>query len=287
MKILKSDAIIPALLTINGIFANAAKDIALITTASEYIRESNPGDKRTDAFATAILLKYEETGYLPTHLRDQLEEVVLQNEIDGHSRELNCGDCAVPVPLWGIWDYGCWCNFGDNLMTGFGDPVNSYDAACKKFQLCFRCTVEDDNCDPSTLVYSVSFSWLASAEALMADCTSLNGGDPCKTHACCCEMNLINNILTLLWSEDHYDPQYKHSSGWEKPDTCLKNNDGGGTGEGRDFQCCGVYPDRIMYNADHMQCCGGLSVYNPMTHECCGYGEVHGAGNCPMTRRKK
>lgn len=234
-------------------------------------------------------------------------------------RQINCEspDCKVPQPLWGIWDYGCWCNFGVNLMTGNGAPVNEFDAACKKLQQCQRCTVWDNDCDPRYQEYNAQFGWMISQESLYADCKKQNLGDDCAISSCCCELQLIADILNLMWSSVVYDPTFKHSNGWDRDLHCgIKNNDNndngngdndnnpdpngpnpgnldpGSPGDGSDpdipkKECCGLYPNRFMYNTNSMACCHDKLVYNAFTQECCADGSSAGIGMCPMNRRKR
>ena len=53
------------------------------------------------------------------------------------------GGCQSQFDLSGIDGYGCWCNFGAQLTSGHGSPVNIFDDICKAFQLCLRCVKFD------------------------------------------------------------------------------------------------------------------------------------------------
>merc|ERR1712098_951217 len=102
------------------------------------------------------------------------------------------GTCQIPLSLDGIWGYGCWCNFGYDLMQGKGKPVNEFDAVCKSLQLCLRCARMDGDtdgytCDPSTQGYNAYFSWMPQTNGILADCTEKNPGDFCAQHSCSCE----------------------------------------------------------------------------------------------------
>ena len=56
---------------------------------------------------------------IPEGLLDTLEK---SNPQVGSLRTINrnyCenGVCEIPISLHGLWGYGCWCNFGENLQT--------------------------------------------------------------------------------------------------------------------------------------------------------------------------
>jgi len=78
-----------------------------------------------------------------------------------------------------IWGYGCWCNFGENLMQGSGKPQDAYDHICQSMQMCMRCAVmdsaeneeNDGYCDPLVDSYNATIQWfgMKGQESLMAD----------------------------------------------------------------------------------------------------------------------
>jgi len=62
-------------------------------------------------------------------------------------------------------DYGCWCYFASNngyVGSGFGQPVDNYDRACKTLHDNYACMALDDStCDPYTVAYNVPANWIA------------------------------------------------------------------------------------------------------------------------------
>lgn len=189
--------------------------------------------------------------------------------------------CEVPLTLSGIWGYGCWCNFGYNLLEGQGRPVNEYDEICKKMQLCLRCAkidgVEDNyKCNPKTQDYNADFGWMPKNEAILSDCTTNNENDVCAQHVCTCELALINDLLNVMWSGVVFDDSYKHDNGWspDEPGRCEKS----ATGDGQLKSCCGYYPERSPYGGD-IECCEeSQQRFNPYIHQCCGSMGVYGIG---------
>ena len=119
-------------------------------------------------------------------------------------RSVNCpsGKCSIPIQLNHIWGYGCWCNFGTDLLEGSYHPVNAYDEVCRNLQQCLKCAVKDSyegdyDCDPKSKSYNAEFSWNMGGEGANFDCSSQNAGDDCGTHLCSCETNLISQILDV------------------------------------------------------------------------------------------
>lgn len=171
----------------------------------------------------------------------------------------NCHDkeCDVAMDLSGIWGYGCWCHFGAHLMNGRGVPVNPHDAACKRMQLCLRCAEMDGyndgyECNPREVSYN---STLGQAGPGQSDninswnsaCSALNPNDLCSAHVCTCEIQLVNDILQLVWQTYTHDPMPRHPSNpyggtFDYNKNCLTDP---GT---KEIDCCGKYPFRYTYN---------------------------------------
>ena len=289
-------------------------DEELLDTLLKFYEDNCDDDKLCPIFYSLLRTRVEEQG-IPELLRPQIEEaksytemkqaekkaqeehdaMVRQLELTGDSdvtippldRELNCEneDCTVPLPLHGIWNYGCWCNFGANLGSGNGSPVNELDEACRKMQLCTKCVRKDhQDCDIETKSYNATFAWSIDQESLVADCKASNPGDECATHICCCELQLISDILDLMWQGIAYDDQYKHSEGWDRVENC--NTPGNNSGDGN-RECCGQYPGRFLYNSNVQQCCDNKFTYNPLMMDCCDNGELMSPGTCPNNLRKK
>ena len=58
-----------------------------------------------------------------------------------------------------IWNYGCWCYFGDNMSHGRGIPVNKVDQVCRALNYCYTCVRMDESenfksCAPGTVSYN-------------------------------------------------------------------------------------------------------------------------------------
>ena len=102
----------------------------------------------------------------PNHIYEAMVDRMVLGEdrlMAGEStfdRSVNCpsGGCAIPIQLSHIWGYGCWCNFGDELLEGSYHPVNAYDEVCRNLQQCLKCAIKDAQtgdyeCDPKTKEY--------------------------------------------------------------------------------------------------------------------------------------
>jgi len=198
-------------------------------------------------------------------------------DVDGGVRNLNCASasCNIPLNLRGVWGYGCWCYFGNDLLKGRGTPVNPHDSACERMQQCLKCARMDGidggyNCDPKTALYSAAFFPVSATNTLGSGCSTQNPGNLCGSHICTCEMQFINDILDLVWQGYQYDPSFTHP-----------NNPAGGTFDAdancaintpidADVECCGAYPFRYPFNSLDKDCCDSTATtYNPFESNCC------------------
>lgn len=197
----------------------------------------------------------------------------------------NCFDneCDVAIDLRGIWGYGCWCNFGSKLLNGKGSPVSKHDQACKNMQLCLRCAEMDGSkdgyeCSPRTVSYNTTLGPAQQGQndninSFNSACAALNQNDPCAAHVCTCEIQLINEILGMVWTLVPYDIAPRHANNpfggtFDPSVSCL--SDPGIT----EIDCCGKYPFRSTYNSLNKSCCKGKieQLFNPMDQICCADG---------------
>jgi len=222
-----------------------------------------------------------------------LEQYLAIDPSSTQDRELNCQDanCKVPITLSGIWGYGCWCNFGVDLMKGNGLPMNEFDNVCKNMQLCLRCarmdgTDENEECDPKTQDYNAAFSWFPTQNSLGSDCSSQNNNHKCSSRVCTCEIQLINDLMNLIWSGIRYSPIYQTSTNPSGTGTFSQNTECEITnGPNSDIQCCGKYPFRYTYNNLEKDCCeASQEVFNPVSEECCPNG-VQPFGNAGCSKK--
>ena len=138
-------------------------------------------------------------------------------ELDSPLRSSNCppGGCQTFFDLSAIWQYGCWCNFGDKLMQGYGVPRNPFDEVCKKLQLCLRCVKYDAKqggfgCDP----HNDEWNGLGFPN-FYVDCTVANPNNECGEYLCSCNTQFLADLLQFLWQPDiQYDSSFLHSNGF-------------------------------------------------------------------------
>jgi hypothetical protein len=228
-------------------------------------------------FARGVRSKYESDG-----LPDQAAVLMDRNLGAGNSSEYCDPDkgCNSPISLDGIWGYGCWCNFGEHLLTGGAAPVNTFDEICKDMQLCLRCAKMDGEndgyeCDPKTVDYNVVVEWMNSDEALFSECEALNQADHCATHCCTCEVDMVNSLIGTIWKMNLYEPEYKHSNGFDRTESCPTNP------QHTLSACCGYYPKRFPYSNEVRQCCrADQSLFNPLNKDCCENEGVSPIGSC-------
>ena len=153
-----------------------------------------------------------------------------------------------------------------------------------------RC-VEKDNvqtfCDPSNVTYVTPMNILPDEQSIQLKCTELNPDNECAQNTCCCEMDLLAELLEALWSQIKYDDTFLHENGWDREENCVGVQNGG-TGSGpsgggnsnHDAVCCGIYPNRIPFRMENGQdCCENSGIYNPLLNECCD-NQVRDLGSC-------
>ena len=186
------------------------------------------------------------------------------------------GHCVIPTGLQGIWNYGCWCNFGTRLMDGQAHPVNPHDEICRKMQLCLRCARMDAvndtpprQCDPKTQSFVSAFAF--GDVSLEAAC-SANNPDPCARDVCTCQMDLMANLVDLLWDGYIYDPAPRHISeggSFDFDASCPIR-----PGVIVDVECCGKYPGREPYKVGSRRDCCVVTeeLFNVYESHCCADG---------------
>jgi len=190
------------------------------------------------------------------------------------------GGCVSKFLVKPIWNYGCWCNFGANLMEGQGGAVNVVDNMCRSLQLCLRCARWDGKndpnpytCDPSTTTYT----GVQVGSHFKVDCSAGNDPNHCASHVCSCNFHFIVSVFSLVFDNTYeYDDSYLHSNGFNPSQQCFSDPTGSGQ-----TSCCGYYPHRHPYNlnSEFKQCCDEHFLYNPM-ESCCDGTEVHPIGTC-------
>lgn len=234
----------------------------------QLILDDSDGEPMAAHFAAALRAKANAEG-IPFHVMK-----MIKNMGNASARELNCRDedCKVPLTLRGIWNYGCWCNFGSQLTTGAGAPVSHFDGLCQSMQSCLRCArrdgIEDGyECDPKSHEYHSSFTFTPSIESLAGDCEDANPDDPCGTHMCTCELQLIADLLESIWSGVTYSNEFLHENGFDMEANCPSGSQNG------DQTCCGSYPWRAPFSGSTKDCCTSVEeIFNPLAQQCCDEG---------------
>lgn len=221
-------------------------------------------------------------------------DTLMQRNIN--NKDWNCHDaeCDIPVTLKGIWGYGCWCNFGNKLLKGRGKPVNKHDKVCMDMQQCLRCAEMDaaeDNylCNVKNAQYNSLLEQSLPGQnenihSINSGCSIINENNLCGAHVCTCEMQMINDILALVWDGYTHDPTPRHPDNplggtFDYESECEMTT--AVTGE---KECCGKYPFRFPYNSAVRECCEGDGVYETysmLDQICCADGvKMASAGGC-------
>merc|ERR1712038_231929 len=196
------------------------------------------------------------------------------------------GGCKSMFGIEPINGYGCWCNFGNDLLKGMSAPVNEIDGICRNLQLCLRCARWDGRNDPNSYVCEPADTAYQAKQVgshYEVNCSGPNSGDACATHVCSCNYNFIVSLFKLIFQQYVHDPQYKHldsngNTNWSWDGNCYNEPNINGDGN---TECCGFYPDRYPFNANSetKACCAAHYLYNPIDQDCCN-GQVEPEGSC-------
>lgn len=218
-----------------------------------------------------------------------------------------------------INNYGCWCYGGDSWpgardTSGFGEPKDVYDDACKAHHMGFDCITmdadaENESCIPNETSYTLLVTPLASGDYTL-ECADSIEEDWCKRRVCLVDIRFIARQWKL--EADGIKPDYEayghpgHHNNQGNFDTSVcevpsrPHNGNGNGGRTRVVQkvCCGDYPYRIWYDKNNdkgTSCCAyedssvisdyGFNVkvgqlYNSMSSTCCKDGVVNGSNIC-------
>lgn len=192
-----------------------------------------------------------------------------------------------------IWNYGCWCYFGENMSHGRGVPVNKVDETCRALNYCYTCVRIDEreingkSCQPGQVSYNRPTGTNAATKSQEIQCEQNNNGDSCKINTCKCETQFIASLIKMFFDpKEVFEPEWLHSKGEFDPNTCgplpphargLNGDDDEnddedpqeaiGVGNGSRHiptgiekangrrSCCGDYPHRKPYNDSFQSCC--------------------------------
>jgi len=183
-------------------------------------------------------------------------------------------------------DYGCWCYFASNngyVGSGFGQPVDNYDRACKALHDNYACMqVDDSTCDPYTVSYNVPANWIGSIPAttdFATSCQAENPADSCAANACIAESAFVKSYLAE--SSNIQNSAFQHSNiNFDPTTSCnLGNSFATWSASRGDKACCGSYPNRQIFYNGNKQCCGGLYVFNSVTKQCCPDNVIRNIGD--------
>lgn len=218
-----------------------------------------------------------------------------------------------------INNYGCWCYGGESWpgardVTGFGEPKDVFDDACKAHHMGFDCITMDaeaegETCIPNETKYTLLVTPLANGDYTL-ECADSIETDWCKRRVCLVDIRFIARQWKLEADgikpdfEAYGHPGFHNSQGNFDTSVCevpTKPHTGNGNGgPKREIQkvCCGDYPYRIWYDKNNekgISCCAyedssvisdyGFSLmvgqlYNSMSATCCNNGVVSGSNVC-------
>lgn len=221
-----------------------------------------------------------------------------------------------------INNYGCWCYGGSSWpgardTSGYGEPKDVYDDACKAHHMGFDCITmdadaENEACIPNETKYRLLVTPLANGDYTL-ECADSIEDQWCQRRVCLVDIRFIARHWKLESEgikpdfEAYGHPGYHNNVGdfdtkvceVSKPGRSPGTGNGNGGHENRPQKvCCGDYPYRIWYDKNNnkgVQCCAykdasviadyGFTLkvgqlYNSMSATCCSDGVVSGSNVC-------
>jgi len=184
---------------------------------------------------------------------------------------------ALLGPTYNLFeDYGCWCYFGNKVMTGKAQPIDEMDTQCQTLMHAYECAVMDyeeatgkTDCQPWDIVYSAGLSGAKMLEngqitGLVENCNELND-NMCAAHACMAEGVFILGLIRILADPAiEINPNNKLANGFDFDNICKVEV----AGLSPERECCGLLPYRYPFRPVDRSCCG-RKTYDPAIKECC------------------
>jgi len=160
--------------------------------------------------------------------------------------------------------YGCHCLVDgmDDILAGYGQPVDEIDSACKRYKQCVKCALTDFGTEVCPWYKPYKMTAMVDTETGEKHLVCMDKAGYCKNALCECDAQLAKDMAA---NKSSYNKDF-HSryGGFNREDECRNNSHGGtggngGTGykgEGREEQvCCGEFPQRFPYSPSKYQCC--------------------------------
>ena len=149
-------------------------------------------------------------------------------------------------------------------LKGYGEPVDAFDQLAKDWRHCRACTQSDHGCPKRTNAQTAYYAWRNAGNPVTHpvsyNCASKLGHNEtdCKRTMCSCDLHFVTEMAKLYSSGERINPAY-HGSGFDHaahcgaPAAASSSTSSGRPGPAK--QCCGTYPQRATYDADHHDCC--------------------------------
>lgn len=240
----------------------------------------SPSAKRITEIRNGMISKFRNVTKLPPSMQ-QFYRNWRQNQLTRSCGTRSIAECNSFIPFDSIWEYGCWCYFGDDAGKGQGPAQNEVDELCKHLQQCYRCakldSLEDSEiCKPGEIDYNVNVNSISNQGSLLACQHPLNTED-CQVHVCSCEVNFISKLLELFFSGVTFNPDLHHDTWTQVEEVCQNTGNPGPS----TMDCCGMYPNRKPFRLESStECCKNMKLYDSEKLFCCADGSTR--KECPV-----
>jgi len=173
-----------------------------------------------------------------------------------------------------IFNYGCWCHFGEDWVHAGGPVQDETDARCKQLINGYRCAKMDaldrgEECDAGNVAYT-PYNYFFGAP-ILSDCAASNPGNQCAIDACIIEGSFTVEFIDLIVTNDMSSVTQAEFQGaplgtWDRDVECVVTKQPGGQRE-----CCGAHPTRAPFGLSNgiKDCCNNLNLFNIANQQCC------------------
>lgn len=191
---------------------------------------------------------------------------------------------ASPESLEKYLYYGCYC-FPDGhtkLFSGYGDPIDEVDKACRKFQTCYRCVGVDYGQEECINTSGYKFSGVVDPVTGKKDIVCKNKRQNCGASQCQCDRQLAFQLAEaeIAWNPNNQGSKYGF---FDRQASCNIRERSATVNHDIETKCCGFYPQRTPYAHNgpngERNCCGN-KTYDPRILECCPGNTLQSLGTC-------
>lgn len=161
--------------------------------------------------------------------------------------------------------YGCYCN---TRVTGGGavpGPEDPNDELCNTLYKCYKCINIDYDHEGAYAAEEMVYTAEYNSNEKTINCHDRGHleSEECPHNICQCDRLFLNSLLDVYKQCLLGDTSKCHSEQWYYSNGFDRMECFGAKKTVINDQCCGVYPDRVPYNATRHECCNNHKLRQP------------------------